>query len=206
VFVFDWKNQNMSTDKFSLHYFDFSGRGEGPRIIFNVAGVEFNDVRISFEEFAKQKQNNAYPFQVVPLLEKGDFKLNGSAAICQYLAKTFKLWPESLEDEATALSIFLAMEDTRGAFYQAIFFTQGEEAKKVAMEKAFGGYKKFEANFLRFLGDKKFIFGEKFNIVDFLIFEYMQQFARMFEVMSEDAIKYYDRCAAEEQVAKYLKK
>jgi prostaglandin-H2 D-isomerase / glutathione transferase len=196
----------MLVDKYSLYYFDFTGRAEGPRIIFKVAGVEFNDVRISFEEFAKQKQNNTYPFQVVPFLEKGDFKLNGTAAICQYLGKTFKLWPESLEDEAKALSIFLAMEDTRGAFYQAIFYVKGEEEKAIAMEKAFGGYKKFEGNFLRLLGENKFIFGDKFNIVDFLIFEYMQQFARSFDVMSEDAIKYYDRCAAEEQVANYLKK
>ena len=42
--------------RFKLTYFDFDGgRGEPIRIAFHAAGVEFEDHRISFDEFMKNR-------------------------------------------------------------------------------------------------------------------------------------------------------
>ena len=41
--------------KFTLYYFNIKGRGEVIRLIFTVAGVEFEDKRVNREEWLKLK-------------------------------------------------------------------------------------------------------------------------------------------------------
>jgi len=43
--------------KYVLTYFDIRGRGEVTRLLFKVAGVEFEDKRLTFEEWGKEKEN-----------------------------------------------------------------------------------------------------------------------------------------------------
>lgn len=43
--------------KYVLTYFDLRGRGEVTRLLFKVAGVEFEDKRLTFEEWGKEKEN-----------------------------------------------------------------------------------------------------------------------------------------------------
>jgi len=42
--------------KYVLIYFDVRGRAEATRLLFKVAGVEFEDRRMTFEEWGKQKE------------------------------------------------------------------------------------------------------------------------------------------------------
>ena len=42
--------------KYVLTYFDVRGRGEPTRLLFKAAGVEFEDRRLSFEEWGKEKE------------------------------------------------------------------------------------------------------------------------------------------------------
>ena len=41
--------------KYILNYFTLAGRGEVARLLFHVAGVEFTDNQIPFNEWPKQK-------------------------------------------------------------------------------------------------------------------------------------------------------
>ena len=41
-----------------LFYFDIAGRGETIRMLYKHAGVEFEDKRISFEEYGKDYKTN----------------------------------------------------------------------------------------------------------------------------------------------------
>lgn len=59
-------NTNVSNmaPKYVLTYFDVRGRGEVTRLLFKVAGVEFEDKRLTFEEWGKEKEN----------MKSGEFK------------------------------------------------------------------------------------------------------------------------------------
>ena len=66
--------------KYKLTYFDFSGsRGEECRLALHVAGVEFEDNRISREAWQILKPST--PYGAVPILETP-----GKPPLAQYLA------------------------------------------------------------------------------------------------------------------------
>jgi glutathione S-transferase len=52
-----------------LYYFDLYGRAEGIRMLLNHAKVEFEDVRLSPEDFGKLKNEGKFEFGQVPALE-----------------------------------------------------------------------------------------------------------------------------------------
>ena len=193
------------SDKYNLYYFNGAGRAESIRIVFKMAGVEYNDIRLDWQDFAKKKAEGFFPHSCMPMLEKGDFKINGSAAIVQYVAKKFNLWPENLEDDANALSNFLFMEDSRAVIYG--FFFAKEENKDENYKKGAAAWEKFQANFLKLLGDKKYFFGDKFNVFDFIMFEYLEAFPMKAKYPVDEKIQqYHDNISKEEIVVDYLKK
>ena len=79
--------------KFKLTYFDFDGgRGEPIRITFHAAGVEFEDHRISFEEFMKVRSEMR--FTCAPELEIDDVTVTQSNSMLRYVGKIAGLYPE----------------------------------------------------------------------------------------------------------------
>ncbi|XP_043273317.1 uncharacterized protein [Venturia canescens] len=97
--------KNMSSYK--LTYFNITGLGEPIRFMLSYGGAKFEDVRLSFEEWPKQKPN--MPMGQVPVLEIDGKKYHQSKAIGRYLAKKFNLYGkddlEALEVDAAADSI-----------------------------------------------------------------------------------------------------
>ncbi|GMR44781.1 hypothetical protein PMAYCL1PPCAC_14976 [Pristionchus mayeri] len=75
----------MPSYKFS--YFDARGRGEVGRQLFHLAGVPFEDHRISQTEWPALKEKTL--FHQLPLLEVNGQLLTQSYAIFRYLAKQF---------------------------------------------------------------------------------------------------------------------
>ena len=47
----------MSSQKITLTYFDFRGRSEAIRLLLEDAGLEYEDIRPSFEEWGTMKSN-----------------------------------------------------------------------------------------------------------------------------------------------------
>ncbi|KAJ8301308.1 hypothetical protein KUTeg_020295 [Tegillarca granosa] len=74
---------------YKLHYFDLRARGELARMVLNTAGQDFEDIRISFEEWPKVK--SSFPTGQLPLLEIDDLKLSQSMAIARYLAREYAM-------------------------------------------------------------------------------------------------------------------
>lgn len=52
-----------------LYYFDIYARAEAIRMLLNHAKVEFEDVRLAKEDFAKLKEEGKFEFGQVPALE-----------------------------------------------------------------------------------------------------------------------------------------
>ncbi|EFA79930.1 hypothetical protein PPL_06751 [Heterostelium album PN500] len=92
----------------TLHYFNGRGRAETSRVLFVVAGVEFNDVKNPFDN-AEIKQRATY--KQLPYLIDGDFEISQSIAIENYIANKYNLAGDSLVDRTRILSIAQASYD-----------------------------------------------------------------------------------------------
>ena len=84
---------------YKLTYFDIDGgRAESIRISFHAAGIEFEDNRLSFQEFGELRES--FPFNCVPVLEIDGQPVSQSNALSRFVGKKAGLYPE---DEMQAL-------------------------------------------------------------------------------------------------------
>lgn len=120
----------MSTIK--LTYFDIDGgRGEPTRIAMHIGGIEFEDHRISFQEFGKMR--STFPGYAVPLLEIDGKVYTQSNAMNRYFGKQAGLYPDDpwqayLCDEAMGVA-----EDFMHNLV-ATFGLEGDELQKARQE------------------------------------------------------------------------
>lgn len=122
---------------YKLTYFDVDGgRAESIRICFHAAGIEFEDIRISFEDFGKLRES--FPFNCVPVLEIDGQVVSQSNALSRYVGKKAGLYPE---DEMQALycdEVLGAAEDLTNHVGRTIGL-EGE-AQKQAREQLIAGW------------------------------------------------------------------
>ena len=83
-----------------LTYFNFDGgRGEPIRIALHAASMDFEDHRISFDEFMKTRA--AMPFTCAPVLTIDGVDVTQSNAMLRFVGKKAGLYPQ---DDLQALS------------------------------------------------------------------------------------------------------
>jgi glutathione S-transferase len=135
----------MTTHK--LTYFDIDGGRAGPiRIAFHAAGIDFEDVRISFPEFMEQRQSMR--FHCVPTLEIDGVEVTQSNAMCRYVGKLAGLYPEDALQALYCDEALGAVEDVLHHMVHT-FGLEGDELK-AAREKLVDGW---VATFLKGLND-----------------------------------------------------
>ncbi len=122
---------------YKLTYFDFDGgRGEPIRIAFHVAGIDFEDNRLSFPEFSEMRQGTR--FNSLPVLEIDGAAVTQSNALCRYVGKMAGLYPA---DDLQALycdEVLDALEDINH-YIVPTFGLEGEELR-LAREKLVDGW------------------------------------------------------------------
>lgn len=122
---------------FKLTYFDFDGgRGEPIRIAFNAGGVEFEDHRISFDEFMQTRPH--LRFTCAPVLEIDGVAVTQSNSMLRYIGKMVNLYPE---DDLQALYCDEAMGAVEDLLHYVVhtFGLEGDELKQ-AREKLTEGW------------------------------------------------------------------
>jgi glutathione S-transferase len=122
---------------YKLTYFDFNGgRGEPVRIAFHAAGVEFDDHRISFDEFMKCR--NEMRFRCAPILQIDGADVTQSNSMLRYVGKMAGLYPD---DDLQALYCDEAMGAVEDLLHQVVhtFGLEGDELK-AAREKLVDGW------------------------------------------------------------------
>ncbi|XP_055298070.1 glutathione S-transferase-like isoform X2 [Sitodiplosis mosellana] len=75
----------MSQPTYKLYYFDIRGLGEQIRILLAYGGIEYEDIRITQEEWPAIKPT--MPFGQIPVLEVDGTRVYQSTSITRYLAK-----------------------------------------------------------------------------------------------------------------------
>ncbi|KAK1948359.1 Glutathione S-transferase 1 [Phytophthora citrophthora] len=87
----EWNSLPHGTPKLKLTYFPFAGRAEPIRLAFFIGGIDFEDERMSFEEYAKVKSN--LPYSQLPVLEVDGEPVAQSLAILRYAGTLAGLYP-----------------------------------------------------------------------------------------------------------------
>jgi len=136
--------------KLKLLYFDIAGKGEPLRLAMHHAGLEFEDIRLTREEFMTKKTSGELRFGQVPALIVQDgsgvpVTLVQTGAIARYIGKLApqsELYPDdaikaaqvdALVDQASDMmcAVMCAKYQDRFGFDGALGGPEGEGTKKV---------------------------------------------------------------------------
>lgn len=131
----------MSTYK--LTYFNTEGRAEPIRLILAQAGVQFEDKRVTKEEWLELKPKT--PYGVLPVLEFDGKVLAGSKPIARYLAEKHGLAGSNDFENAEIAGILDVLNDFE-MLLGAMYFEK-DETRKAALHKELS-----ETHLPRYLG------------------------------------------------------
>ncbi|XP_002731486.1 S-crystallin 4-like [Saccoglossus kowalevskii] len=119
---------------YKLYYFNSRALAEQSRMIFALAGVEYEDIRYTREEWPAAKESGKFPFGTVPCLEVDGVMLAQSSAIACYLGNEFGFSGKNNLEKAKVDMIMDAFGDllkVAGKWY----FAADEDAKAAAVEE-----------------------------------------------------------------------
>ena len=117
-----------SSNTYKLYYFDGRGRAEPIRLILTLAGLKFEDVRFTFEEWPKMKSE--MPLGQMPVLELNGTKYPQSVALARYVARQVKIAGKD-DLEAMKCDIIVdSMQDIINEYYRIWFHTEDEKVKE----------------------------------------------------------------------------
>jgi len=196
--------------QYKLTYFNMMGRAEPVRLIFAQAGQEYEDNRVTGDAWAAFKPTT--PFGQVPVLEVDGKMLSQSGAICNYLAKQFKLNGKDDWEAAKIQELSGGIEDLLSNFRP--WFMEKDEAKKkelmdnLTTEKIIPFLDRYE-KFLTENGSGFFV-GSELTQVDLSLFHWLGFLAH--GVAQEPFKKYEElnkflaKIAALPKVAEWLEK
>ena len=118
------KKQSQDCD-IKLTYFPARGRAEISRLILTFAGVDFNDIRLTGEEFGQVKP--ILPYGSVPVLEYKGEVICESMAIAMFLAEEFGLAGKNNLEGAQACEVALALNGLGEDFVKLLFAKEDEK-------------------------------------------------------------------------------
>lgn len=116
---------------YKLHYFNGKGRAEMLRLVFAVAGVEYEDFRID-GDWADRKKN--YPFGQLPALEVDGRMFGQSMACASFLAREFDLYGSGNMDALVIEQVLQLIQDVIQLVVK-FFFEKDEKVKEELMTK-----------------------------------------------------------------------
>jgi len=172
--AFDTCTNNCANTKmptYKLIYFDARGRAEVCRILFAVAGVPYEDVRIDRDKWPELKPTT--PFGQIPVLEVDGVKLCQSKTIARYLAGEFGLAGETVIDRARVDMIVECGEDVLKP--AAAFVFEKDPAKQAELKDKFiketlsAALRSFEKLLIDNKGGDSYFVGDKMTLADIAV-------------------------------------
>uniref|UniRef100_A0A1I7Z8A1 glutathione transferase n=1 Tax=Steinernema glaseri TaxID=37863 RepID=A0A1I7Z8A1_9BILA len=157
--------------KFRLVYFDLEGRAEVSRLMFHDANVNFEDHRITFDEWPQLK--SSFPNEQLPVLEHNGKQLCQSDAINRFLAKTFGYYGVDEWDCARIDEIVATFADVVSEL-KAVILEENVEEKiakynKVLEAHVYPFYQMLETR-LHAKANQNWLVGNDISLADFVLF------------------------------------
>jgi len=118
---------------YKLTFFNIRGRAEVTRLIFAVAGVEYEDNRIEMSDWAELKPQT--PFGQLPILEFDGVTLCQGNTIARYLARKFNLAGKTDVDQAKTDMIVDCLQDTVSIYPRIV--NEKDEATRAEIQKKY---------------------------------------------------------------------
>ena len=151
-----------------LYYFDMYGRAEAMRMALHRYGVQFEDVRMTREQFGEMKASGKLEYGQVPALELDDgTMLCQSAAIWRYIELKFS---DDSQDPMHAYQreniACYFKDDFMGKYVMPMMKAADADKAAHSMTLANEGMPALYATISRKLGDRKWIVGDKFSTCD----------------------------------------
>jgi len=158
-----------------LIYFNFGGRAEAIRLALFVGEVEFEDVRITEEEFRQRKAEGKYPFGSVPVLEVDGVVYAQSVGILRFVGRLGGLYPEEPLAGLAIDQIVGGVEDMIVATVPYLFAPETDKPlMKEKLEKDV--YPRFFSAFEKLLhaDGEGFFYGKHLTIADLAVYPVLQ--------------------------------
>ena len=151
---------------YRLTYFQGPGFGDQIRIAFKFAGIAFEDVRLSDEEWAAYKPNA--PNKALPVLEIDNVKIAQSNAILIYAGQQGGLYPTDPLLALKVLEVLVSIDETLAPCTPLWYETDPAKLAAVATELTEGVLKTWFARFEAALSKSKsgFIVGDSLTVAD----------------------------------------
>ncbi|KAI9730543.1 MAG: hypothetical protein M1834_005784 [Cirrosporium novae-zelandiae] len=114
----------------TIHYFDFQSRGRGQvvRLLWEDAGIAYNDVRYSFDEYPAHKQTTIAemnPAETIPVIKLNGKTLTQSYAILRHFARQLGKYDGQTKEERYWVDAMCDLaSDWRTLFILAFFSPQ----------------------------------------------------------------------------------
>ncbi|XP_020630097.1 glutathione S-transferase 1-like [Orbicella faveolata] len=166
--------------KYKLSYFPIRGRAEAIRIVFAVAGVEFEDNRVGPKEwFTELKHSGLSPSGQLPVLEVDGKILTQSKVILSYVAKELNLAPEGNFQLAQADMLADVIGDLESMLSEA-FNEKDPDSKEKALatasEEAIPAKCGYFEKFLVANSKHGFFIGDKLTYADIVVFTFLNSY------------------------------
>jgi glutathione S-transferase len=172
--------------KYKLHYFEANARAAVARAILTYAKADWEDHRITHEEWGKIKETDLFEFHQMPILEHNGKKLSQSVAIDLYLLRQFNLYGKNNDDQYEIDNLLCTFDDLLPLLGKYTFRCKDEkekeEAKKSCIEKCHFYIKKIEERYIK-LGKGKYYLGDYFSGADIYLASVFPIFCNALNVM-----------------------
>lgn len=198
--------------KINLTYFDIDGgRAEPARIALSIAGLEFEDHRISFPQF--QAMRAGTPLNALPIVEIDGITYTQSNAMTRYFGKLAGLYPSDAWQAFLCDEILEVTEDALNALSPS-FGLKGEELKKARTELCDGMYTRC----LRLLDTRlaaaggEYFADQRFTVADLKVYLWIRRLksggldhvpADLPDRIAPALVRHMERVAAQPGVAAY---
>ena len=191
-------------------YFDIDGgRGEVTRIALHAAGIEFEDNRISFQQFGEAR--GSMRFNAVPVLEIDGEEISQSDAMSRYAGRLAGLYPD---DPLQALYC----DEVTGAFEDLTHFTvrtfglEGDALKEARKQLVDGKMTVFLKGVQELLhrGGGEYFADKRLTVADLRSFVQVRSLsaglldhvpADIVQTVAPDLVEHHQRVAADSRVA-----